>query len=583
MKKNRFTYAILGVLFAMGFISCSDVLEPSYLGWEDDEDIWESINYTHGVLDKVYDNINGIRTDLYGVEYDYYTDNAVQNNQETRYAMGGDNASYYPLGQWDFHYLNITQINQYLENGLEIAISPQDTVAGDPVDEKLFRYGEAHFLRAWAESELLKQYAGPTDAANTEMMGIPLLRGEYTTDEIKEIPRSTFDQCVEAIINDLDTAIKYCPFAYDGSSTLLSIQNKGRATQRTAIALKARVLLLAASPAFNLSNDLTKWNDAALAAYDAIMMDGGLDDLGSLSDWNNETHTDIIWKSYSSKNNNMENSHFPPSYYGNGRCNPSQNLVDAFPMANGCPIDDSNSEYKSYKPYDNRDARFDQFIAYDGDPFYGYKTLQTYEGGDDAKGGLRNDATRTSYYMQRFTSDVATDSDPRGTEGKSTSAITFVRLLDRQEVYLNFIEAANESESDPKANLAGTTFSAYDVFQKVKARGGADAMFYTDSLLNNGLLTQSTFREIIKNERRIEFCFRGFRYWDLRRWMEPLTVINEDLIGMKIERDISSGVEIYNYTKETVEYRRYRENTYYGPLPYTEVAKSNALIQNYGW
>ena len=30
-------------------------------------------------------------------------------------------------------------------------------------------------------------------------------------------------------------------------------------------------------------------------------------------------------------------------------------------------------------------------------------------------------------------------------------------------------------------------------------------------------------RELIRNERRIELCFEGFRFWDLRRWKANLT------------------------------------------------------------
>ncbi|MGQ1945738.1 RagB/SusD family nutrient uptake outer membrane protein [Geofilum sp. OHC36d9] len=583
MKTNyiKIVCASITILTLAG--GCSDVIDPQYVGYEEDVDVWSNSKYAHGVLDKVYDWVNDNASDFYGIEDDYLSDNSVQNNDVTRFATGGASASYYPIGKWEFHYRNIVNINQYLAYGLDIPIKMEDTIPSNRVEEKLYRFGEAHFLRAWSESELLKQYAGPVDAAKTKMLGIPLLRDVYSTDEITEIPRSSYQACVDSILADLDIAIAYCPFYYDGSSVLTSVQYKGRATQRAALALKSRVLLFAASPAYNATNDVEKWTSAASAAYDAIMMDGGLLDLGSLSDENNEEHVDVIWKTLLSKNNDMENSHFPPSYYGSGRCNPSQSLVDAFPMADGTPIVDDASTYNFTNPYENRDARFEKFIVHNGDPLYGYKTIQTYVGGADAKGGLRNDATRTGYYMQRFTVDCATDSDPRVKDGKSSSGFKFVRLLDREEVYLNFIEAANEAGTDPLLVLPNMNFSAYDVFRKVRARGGDNALDYTDSLAANGLLTKELFREIIKNERRIEFCFRGFRYWDLRRWLEPLDVINAAVTGMEIIRDTSLGVELYEYNVIDVESRRYLQNTYYGPLPYDEVSRSEALVQNYGW
>ncbi|HKK64000.1 MAG TPA: RagB/SusD family nutrient uptake outer membrane protein, partial [Bacteroidales bacterium] len=159
----------------------------------------------------------------------------------------------------------------------------------------------------------------------------------------------------------------------------------------------------------------------------------------------------------------------------------------------------------------------------------------------------------------------------------------FVRLLDKEEIYLNFAEAANEAGADPLAALPGFDFSAYDVLLKVRERGGDDATIFLDYLERTGQLTKEKFRELVKTERRIEFCFRGFRYWDLRRWMEPLEVINEPVKGMEITYDTSLGVEIFDYKERVVESRNYSENTYYGPLPYEEVHESESLVQNYGW
>ena len=79
-------------------------------------------------------------------------------------------------------------------------------------------------------------------------------------------------------------------------------------------------------------------------------------------------------------------------------------------------------------------------------------------------------------------------------------------------------------------------------------------------------------RELIRNERRLELCFEGFRFWDLRRWNEDLTVT-------------ATGVRIENgtYTYFDVEQRNY-DNDYmrYGPIPYNEIIKFD-LVQNKGW
>ena len=65
-------------------------------------------------------------------------------------------------------------------------------------------------------------------------------------------------------------------------------------------------------------------------------------------------------------NNTLETANFPPSLYGNGRVNPTQNLVDAFPMANGYPISETSGNYDAENPYDNRDPRLAKYIVYNG-------------------------------------------------------------------------------------------------------------------------------------------------------------------------------------------------------------------------
>ena len=79
-------------------------------------------------------------------------------------------------------------------------------------------------------------------------------------------------------------------------------------------------------------------------------------------------------------------------------------------------------------------------------------------------------------------------------------------------------------------------------------------------------------RQLIRNERRLELCFEGFRFFDLRRWKADL---NETARGV----NISDGV----YNPFDVETRSYRDYMYYGPIPYSEVLKFSELQQNAGW
>ena len=79
-------------------------------------------------------------------------------------------------------------------------------------------------------------------------------------------------------------------------------------------------------------------------------------------------------------------------------------------------------------------------------------------------------------------------------------------------------------------------------------------------------------RELIRNERRLELCFEGFRFWDLRRWKANL---NETAKGVDINNLVVNYIE--------VEHRNYKDYMYYGPIPYSETLKYSNLEQNKGW
>lgn len=80
-------------------------------------------------------------------------------------------------------------------------------------------------------------------------------------------------------------------------------------------------------------------------------------------------------------------------------------------------------------------------------------------------------------------------------------------------------------------------------------------------------------RQLIRNERRLELSFEGFRFWDLRRWGADLT---ETAQGMRIQNED-------DYSVIDVENRVYQDYMIYGPVPYSEMLKFSALQQNTGW
>ena len=124
---------------------------------------------------------------------------------------------------------------------------------------------------------------------------------------------------------------------------------RGLMSGRIALAVRAQTALLAASPAFQSGSGMT-WEQAADYAAEIIEKANGGGGCGLDADgleWYTLADKDygtggspaeVIWRSSTDDNNTLETANFPPSLYGNGRVNPTQNLVDAFPMANGYPI-----------------------------------------------------------------------------------------------------------------------------------------------------------------------------------------------------------------------------------------------------
>jgi len=147
-----------------------------------------------------------------------------------------------------------------------------------------------------------------------------------------------------------------------------------------------------------------------------------------------------------------------------------------------------------------------------------------------------------------------------------TSQKHYVPRIRYTELYLAYAEAANEAWGPDDNGTHG--YSAREVIASIRKRAG---ITQPDTYLMS-ISSKEEMRKLIHNERRLELCFEGFRFWDLRRWKENIT---ETAKGMMITTDDQ-------FVVTPVENRQYEEHMYYGPLPYSEVLKWG-LIQNAGW
>ena len=588
--KNKLILILASVLI---LVSCDDLINPAPENFKDVSQMYSDASFAQGFLVNVYRTIP-----TYYDNTDYATDDAVTNQKNNSYlkmATGTWSSINNPVSQWS-QYGSIQYINLFLTNVNDVKW------AADTVAAKLFKMrmkGEAYGLRALFMYYLVKAHAGYTP--DGKLMGVPILNEFKTVNSEFNLPRASFQECIQSINQDLDSADKYLPMEYENVTAASQIPTRfqsvttdittynrvmGQYSRQLyngliAKAFRTRVALLAASPAFQDPTNTTTWANAADAAATVIDYVGGVTKLASngVTYYANTAEIDalkeganpkeMIWRENLSTNNfDQESQNFPPSLFGTGYMNPTQNLVDAFPMANGYPInysDQTKSGYDGANPYSKRDPRLAQYIVYNGSKV-GVNNAVISTGslsGTDNGVSVKETSTRTGYYMKkRLRMDV--NCDPSSTT-KKTHYNPRIRYT---EMFLDYAEAANEAWG-PKG--VGThSYSAYDVIKAIRKRALG---ITTDPYLDECALDQALMRALIRNERRLELCFESFRFWDLRRWKQDLT---EPARGM----DINAGV----YTPlNSVEVRSFQNYMYYGPLPYSETLKYSNLIQNQGW
>jgi len=566
---KRYIYILL-ITVCIGYTSC-DYLEPVNENIYTDEILMTHPEFVEGLLMRAYVNL----PENYQFYDDVVTDDAVTNlkgSVYTRMAEGEWSSSFYPLSQWEIAFEQIFYINKFLDiyKSVTWATDPRFSQEENKRRNNLHLQrltGEAHGLRAWYKILLLQYHAGKV--ADGRLLGFPLVHEVITVTNNWELERNTFTDCVNSIIADLDIAIANLPPEYvNGDDNIvnetLGAVFENRIDGNAARALKSRITVLAASPSFAESG-VVNWEQAATVSGNLLR------DLGSLSTtgktfYLNPLHEENIWNTARRNIRTWEQNNFPPSLFGYGRTNPSQNLVDAFPMRNGYPINHDLSGYDLDNPYANRDLRLDDYIIYDGAVFKN-EIINTYrEAVDDGINELET-STRTGYYLKKFMNPGV--SLKTGSEVSREHSYTLIRAT---EVLLNYAEAANEAWG-PDGDPMGLGFTAREKISALRTRAG---IIQPDSYLAS-ITDKEGMRELIRNERRIELCFEGFRFTDIRRWGLTNQMI-QPVLGIFISLDGTDKT----YEFGEVESRRYAPYMIYPPIPYKETLKYD-IVQNSGW
>jgi hypothetical protein len=477
---------------------------------------------------------------------------------------GTINAAVVTDDAYKISYTNIRSVNQLLKNLPKAPIS---------AFVKTQMKAEARFLRAWYYAILVKHYGG------VHLVGDSI----YTYTDNIPVARNTYEECVNYIVSECDAAGQDLPFTQSGI-------NYGRASQGACMALKARVLLYAASPLFNQApltgtkNDAVvgytsyskeRWKaaeDAALAVITkgvySLNIDNSAPGIGFRNLFTMRYNNEYIFQLMRpTGNSDLEALFDPPSRTGAHGAFPLQGLVDAFPMSNGKAISDPTSGYDSQNPYLHRDPRLDFTVIRDQTQLQnrlapGTSAINIYQGtfnGVSTGSDAVHVGTTTGYYTNKMLSPTAVSQD---FQHRTDRVLPLIRYA---EVLLNYAEAANEYE--------GPTQEVYRAVEAIRQRAGL-----VPYQLPTGL-SQEGMRLTIQNERRIELAFEEHRFWDVRRWKIADQTDNIQTKGMQVDR---KGTAV-TYTIFDVRKRNFRTAMYLWPLPQTEVAKSPSLIQNPGY
>lgn len=599
ISKYKVGAAMLGMTLSLGLTSCDDLFEPAienHLGFDY---AYEHPDYADNVLGNAYTRLPNGSYSFNDVATDDAVSNDVSNSYRKMTGIDSWTSSSNPIETWRNCRAAIQYINLFLANVDKVNWNSNETVR----DMYHQRYvGEARGLRALFMYYLLRAHGGYDAQGN--LLGVPIILEPTTVSSdfnALEV-RASYADCMKQLIEDAEEAVRVLPVDYKDTDNetetvncfgktytvpkatynrVLGTNFAGRFSGRIARAVLAQAALMAASPAFANGSGVT-YEQAAKYAKNVLDLNGGVsgidtDGLEWYADPNmsnlsgGECPKEVMWRTEKSNNNDLEADNYPPSIYGKGRINPTQNLVDAFPAANGYPIANAKSGFDAENPYANRDPRLAKYIIFNGQTAgSGSSVINTQADNSANLDGLNKDvskSTRTGYYMKKLLrQDINLDPNVNSKQNHYTARIRYT------ELYLDYAEAANEAYGP----TGGSGFSAYDVIKAIRQRAGIKDENGQDPYLESIKNDKDKMRELIRNERRIELCFEGFRFWDLRRWKLDIT---EEAKGVSIT-NVGAGKK---YETISVEKRNFKENGYYGPVPYDQILNFPSLTQNKGW
>lgn len=523
-----------------------------------------------------------------------------------------------PSTDWDGNYWSrlpqlIREANIFIEN-----VHPLPD-QGISATEVTYMKAEMRFMIAYYYYLLSNTYGPvpfkPNYIAPTDFNLADLMEGQRPYYEV-----------VDWVDKELKEVAEILPVKYTEA------RKYGRATSIMCHAVRARMLLFAASPLvngnpdyanhknkdgenlFSTTADKTKWAYAAQACKELIDAaeaaghklytekndDGTIDPFMSYQNLfltrYDEGNTEILFaRPGGSEYGEYEKHATPAASGGSGGLGVTQSLVDAFFMENGLPINDDNSEYveTGYSVSDETRGNTVWDTEVNGGAISKENTYNMYCHREPRfyitvsynnsyftqekrvfnffNGSADNPHTHDAPqngYLIR--KKISPDLNVKQGTYKYRPGIVY-RL---GEAYLNYAEALNESDPGNGDILV--------YLNKIRERAGIRQ--YTtgatdDNFIHVDLNDQAEMRKLIRAERRVELSCEGIRYDDLRRWKEAENVLNGDFYGMNFSGKNNSSF----YVRTPYLKRVYKKAYYWFPIHQSEIDKNDKLVQSPYW
>lgn len=507
-----------------------------------------------------------------------------------------------------------------------IFINNVDRVPDMTDEEKKVRKGEARMIIALQMHEMLRHFGG-----------VPILDDYATPDNemTADYSRKTVRQCVDFIVNMCEQAAKELPW------TVADADN-GRMTAAGALALKARVLQLAARPLFNASTPYLQAQEPTAANKASVKEDPGLMTwLGSYKQENwqavadacedffkKNTENGDAYRMVMPQTNDAEgyrqafstcyaDRESPEIIIHTGRAIPTYsntyhrfyfgltdqgqagrgygggcvtlNFVDMFTAADGTPSDyrkwlsDHGHDGTVYNnPFTGKDPRLYETVLIAGDR-YRTRCAETWIDGLE-HGSSANPKCATGFIIRKFLWDYNDEFLNKATNS------AYIRL---PELYLMYAEALNE---------LGRSQEALSWLNKTRTRVGLPEMTLPNAAkLHSGqalpdypecsLMGDKYLREEILDERAREFCFEEVRWFDIAFWKRE-DLMRKILYGIQITRKSGSFEEgnlVLTYSDPSkmdqgrIWQDKFSPKWFLSAFPSDEINKGYGLVQNPGW